>query len=207
MKTTTRAATESTDTGGLGTRSRGLAAAAIGVCLALTGCSEPGTSPDSILSPQGNSTDQPGPPDPLEPGEPSPSSPGAATAESTASGAWGAYSSQAEACTAVAADVVSVAFLPVSLGFGADQAAIENAEAEIERIKHDSPWLITADFARLQLIVDDYAEATEAEEDASLDSEAFEEALEPIQDWLTESCDNPDGGDDESDPEETMSGG
>lgn len=147
------------------------------------------------------------------PAEPSPGSP-AATVPATSDGDWGAYESRADACAAIAADVVAIALLPVSLGLGGSERDVANSEDKIEDMKEAAPPELTSEFAHVQLVIDSFGERLAAGERGGgrdvgsstsnaeapttegarqgprLDDDALDQALAPVKDWLSENCGN-----------------
>ncbi|WP_460465590.1 hypothetical protein [Arthrobacter pigmenti] len=137
------------------------AACILATAVVLTGCTDDPTDPApdgsrQTPSPGQTAGDVTSPSD--SPSEPSPSP------STTAPGQWGSYSNRTEACTAVAADVVAIAVLPMSLNLSGDAKQIDNAEDEIEAMRRSAPAELEADFARVQLLIDSYGERVAAGE-------------------------------------------
>ncbi len=189
-----------------------MCAAAVATLVMLTGCTDepsgPGGGEVTSASP-----DSSGAADTATPVEPSPASP-AATVPTTADGEWGSYESRADACAAIAADVVAIALLPVSLRLGGSERDVANTEDKIEDMKEGAPPELTSEFAHVQLLIDSFGERlaagergggrdvgsdtsdagdparTDTRQGPRLDDHALSQALAPIKDWLSENCGN-----------------
>ncbi|HET7415992.1 MAG TPA: hypothetical protein VFI97_09895 [Arthrobacter sp.] len=214
-------------------RRRWAVACILAAAVVLTGCTDEPSSP-ATEGPQPTPTPDQSTDDitspPAEPPEPSAS----ASPSATASGQWGRYGNRSDACTAVAADVVAIAVLPMSLNLSDDATEIDNAEDEIEVMKRSAPAELTADFARVQLLIDSFGEqvaagergggedarlegttddgnsgvgssekgaddggntvqspptdSADSMEEPEFDSDALQDALDPVKQWLTENC-------------------
>ncbi|GAB3519409.1 hypothetical protein GCM10027402_06110 [Arthrobacter monumenti] len=138
----------------------------------------------------------------------------ASTVPATAEGEWGSYESRSDACAAVAADVVAIALLPVSLGLGGSERDVANSEGKIEDMKEAAPPALTSEFAHVQLVIDSFGErlaagergggrdvgagtsdaedptTADARQSPRLDDDALDQALTPVKDWLRENCEN-----------------
>lgn len=152
---------------------RGLPLACVlATTVALTGCTDDPPDPatdEPQQTPSGDQATENVTSPSAEPSEPSPSP------SATASGQWGSYGNRSDACTAVAADVVAIAVLPMSLNLSGDAGEIDNAEDEIEAMRRSAPAELKADFARVQLLIDSFGEQVAAGErgggeDARLES-------------------------------------
>ncbi len=142
---------------------RTLSALAIAAAVVLTGCTpEPSDTDPTADGDSNTSVESPTPteavPDSPPQGEPNP------TGSSTADGDWGAYENRADACAAVATDVVAVALLPMSLTLGGSEEDVDNSEDKVETMKEAAPPGLTADFARVQLLIDSFGERLAAGE-------------------------------------------
>lgn len=146
-------------------RPRTLSALAIATAVVLTGCTPEPTDPEPTADGSTSAAvDSPAPTEAVSsPEETSPAIP-APTGSSTADGEWGAYENRADACAAVAADVVAIALLPMSLTLGGNEEDVDNSEDKVETMKEAAPPGLTADFARVQLLLDSFGESlTEGE--------------------------------------------
>lgn len=142
-------------------RSRNWTAAAclLATAVVLTGCTDDGSTgpdtdePQQTMSPgetTAGTSPSGGPPEPFP------------STSATASVRWGSYGNRSDACTAVAANVVAIAVLPMSLNISGDPQEIGNAEDEIEKMRHSAPEELKADFARVQLMIDSFGEQVAA---------------------------------------------
>lgn len=172
-------------------RRRATAAALTGVLLA--GCAGPGAPGDPAGSPAPTATA----PSVTGPSATGPSataaSPTAAPSTPRASipparGRWGAYADRAEACAAVAEDLLALALLPASLSGAPGAEQVQAVEDEIAGMLAAAPPELTADLSRVQLLVDSYSEELAEDPGARLDGAALDEALAPVRDWLDETC-------------------
>ncbi|MEX5235662.1 hypothetical protein [Kocuria arenosa] len=146
-------------------------AAALVVAL-LGGCGGPGTPAPPTGSPTATATT---------------ASP-AGSAAPAADGPWGAYPDRREACAAVADDLLALALLPAGLSAGPTVTEVQEVEDEVEAVRDAAPPVLAADFARVQLLVDSYGEALEADSSARFDGQALDETLAPVRDWLDGTC-------------------
>lgn len=172
------------------TRRRGGApgvAAAVLVGLLLTGCGEPaptgapsGTAPTGSVPPSPAATPTAAP----SPSAPSPSAPTVPGAD----GSWGAYQGREEACAAVADDLLALALLPASLSGGTGVEQLQDVEDQVADMLAAAPAEITAELARVQLLVDSYGEELAADPSATFDGRSLDETLTPVRDWLGENC-------------------
>ena len=157
-------------------RCRALAAAGLAGML-LGGCGDPGPPGVPPASPTASASPSVSP-------SPSPS----VTTTPTTDGAWGAYRDRAEACAAVAEDLVALALLPANLSAAPRVERVQTVEDEVAAVLDAAPPEITADFARVQLLVDSYGEELAEDPDARFDGQALDEALAPVRNWLDENC-------------------
>lgn len=165
------------------TRRRRRAAAAALTGLLLAGCAGPGAPGDpagsGAPSATGASATAPSP-------TAAPSGPRSSTPP--ARGPWGAYADRAEACAAVAEDLLALALLPASLSGEPGTEQVQAVEDEIAGMLAAAPPELAADLSRVQLLVDSYSEELAEDPGARLDGAALDEALAPVRDWLDETC-------------------
>ncbi|MFI7482723.1 hypothetical protein ACH9EU_09935 [Kocuria sp. M1R5S2] len=168
------------------TRRRGPALAAAAAALVLGGCAEPGGGP---TDPATTSSPSPSPSGP-SPSDPT-ATPTAAPSTGTPGGPWGAYPDRAEACAAVAEDLLVLALLPANLSADPTVERVQAVEDEVASVRATVPPEIAADLARVQLLVDTYGEELQEDPDARFDGEQLDEALVPVRDWLESTCRDP----------------
>ncbi len=98
-------------------------------------------------------------------------------------GLFGAFGSKSDACLSVAASVAVIGLLPLGAALGGYQADIGKARETIAQMTAKVPDELKPSFARLQDVVNrmgtDYS---------SFDSQAFQDDLKPITDWLDRNC-------------------
>ncbi|MEX5294808.1 hypothetical protein QYM41_05950 [Kocuria sp. CPCC 205268] len=115
-------------------------------------------------------------------------SPSGTPAPPPGDGRWGAYPDRREACAAVADDLVTLALLPAGLSAGPSVAEVQDVEDEVESVRDAAPPALTADLARVQLLVDSFGEDLAEDPAARFDGQALDDALDPVRDWLDDTC-------------------
>lgn len=168
------------------TRRRRRAAAAALTGLLLAGCAGPGAPGDPAGSPAPSATVASTPGISATAPSAAPSTPRASS--SPARGPWGAYADRAEACAAVADDLLALALLPASLSGGPRPEQVQAVEDEIAGMLAAAPPELAADLSRVQLLVDSYSEELADDPGARFDGAALNEALAPVRDWLDGTC-------------------
>ncbi|MFT4471024.1 hypothetical protein ACMX2H_14065 [Arthrobacter sulfonylureivorans] len=95
---------------------------------------------------------------------------------------WGRYGDQADACAAVAANVASLLLVPLGFMTGVEDSDLESLQEELDDFSRDVPAQLTDDLDRVEQLLE------QAAPDHDVDVTAFAEALEPVQEWLSEHC-------------------
>lgn len=164
----------------------GAAALAVVIGLLLGGCAEPGApeEPDGSAAPSASAASATASPSPAASTSEGP----AATPTPTPHESWGAYATRAEACSAVADELLGLALLPTSLSGNPDPEQLQAVEDRVEQVRAAAPPGLAADLARVQLLIDSYGEALTEDPGAEFDGEALDEALTPVRTWLDETC-------------------
>lgn len=96
---------------------------------------------------------------------------------------WGAYKSATEACAALAGGVAVITLAPLNLFSGVDEKQLQDLEAEVRDLAKDAPAELREPLGEVR------AEIGKHDKLEEFDYEAFQDALEPLDDWLDTHCD------------------
>lgn len=167
---------------------RAVTVSLLAVTLALTGCTFLPSGGDAPTSTAATGQTAPNPQTSADSAESSGQKGGTASSASERplafpTGLFGAFGSKSEACVSVAASVAVIGLLPLGAALGGNQADIGKARETIAQMTAKVPDELKPSFGRLQDVVNrmgtDYS---------SFDSQAFQEDLKPITDWLDKNC-------------------
>jgi hypothetical protein len=95
---------------------------------------------------------------------------------------WGRYDGQLEACLAVASNVAVLVMAPLNFLTGVDQEELRKLKEQVAEARSQVPSDLEEDFAVLEELLAD------SDNVIGFNDEDFNDALEPIQDWLEENC-------------------
>ncbi|WP_336715941.1 hypothetical protein [Arthrobacter sp. USHLN218] len=170
-----------------------IAAAALAAAsmLALSACTEAeNTSAGEVASPAPQSTGTPGSDLPSVLPEGKTLQPEGGTANAAAGNPakgdgkqWGSYKSATEACAALAGGVAVITLAPLNLFSGVDEKQLQDLEAEVRGLAKDAPAELREPLGEVR------AEIGKHDKLEEFDYEAFQDALEPLDDWLDTHCD------------------
>jgi hypothetical protein len=95
---------------------------------------------------------------------------------------WGSYRSPTEACAALAGGVAVITLAPLNLLSGADDKQLQGLEAEVRELAKDAPPELREPLGEVRAEIGRNGGLEE------FDYEAFQDALEPLDDWLDTHC-------------------
>jgi hypothetical protein len=95
---------------------------------------------------------------------------------------WGSYKSATEACAALAGGVAVITLAPLNLLSGADDKQLQDLEAEVRELAKDAPPELREPLGEVRVEINRHGGLEE------FDYEAFQHALEPLDDWLDTHC-------------------
>jgi hypothetical protein len=95
---------------------------------------------------------------------------------------WGSYTSATEACAALAGGVAVITLAPLNLFSGVDEEQLQDLEAEVRELAKDAPAELREPLGEVR------AEIGRHDGLEEFDYEAFQDALEPLVDWLDTHC-------------------
>jgi hypothetical protein len=95
---------------------------------------------------------------------------------------WGSYRSPTEACAALAGGVAVITLAPLNLLSGMDDQQLQGLEAEVRKLAKDAPPELREPLGEVRAEIGRNGGLEE------FDYEAFQDALEPLDDWLDTHC-------------------
>lgn len=95
----------------------------------------------------------------------------------------GAFKNMSKACKAISAQMLSIAFAPLTYSYGGGRAEAKQAVSELTELKEKVPAELRDDFHAVEQV---FAESGHAY--SNFDEAAFEEAVIPIEEWVVENC-------------------
>lgn len=95
----------------------------------------------------------------------------------------GAFENMSKACKAISAQMLSIAFAPLTYSYGGGRAEAKQAVSELTELKEKVPAELRDDFEKVEEV---FAESGHAY--SNFDEAAFEEAVIPIEEWVLENC-------------------
>lgn len=95
----------------------------------------------------------------------------------------GAFENMSKACKAISAQMLSIAFAPLTYSYGGGRAEAKQAVSELTELKKKVPAELRDDFEKVEEV---FAESGHAY--SNFDEAAFEEAVIPIEEWVLENC-------------------
>ncbi|WP_216699263.1 hypothetical protein [Arthrobacter sp. H14] len=102
---------------------------------------------------------------------------------SARAGLSGAFKNMSKACKAISAQMLSIAFAPLTYSYGGGRAEAKQAVSELTQLKKKVPAELRDDFDKVEEV---FAESGHAY--SNFDEAAFEEAVIPIEEWVLENC-------------------
>ncbi|GAB3519204.1 ICP22 family protein [Arthrobacter monumenti] len=95
----------------------------------------------------------------------------------------GAFENMSKACKAISAQMLSIAFAPLTYSYGGGRAEAKQAVSELTQLKEKVPAELRDDFHEVEQV---FAKSGHAY--ANFDEAAFEQAVIPIEEWVMENC-------------------
>ncbi len=142
----------------------------------------PGTSASTESSEPGADNGGPGSADQSHAGSGAEDS-GTSAPEPTAGSLSGSFVNVSEACKAISAQMVSIAFAPLSYSYGGGRAEAKEAVSKLSELREKVPSGLRDDFTNVERV---FAESGHGY--ADFDEAAFRDAALPIEEWVTENC-------------------
>lgn len=95
----------------------------------------------------------------------------------------GAFKNMSKACKAISAQMLSIAFAPLTYSYGGGRAEAKEAVSELTELKEKVPAELRDDFAKVEEV---FAESGHAY--SNFDEAAFADAVSPIEEWVLDNC-------------------
>ncbi|GAB3271514.1 RodZ family helix-turn-helix domain-containing protein [Arthrobacter pigmenti] len=107
-----------------------------------------------------------------------PAGPGPATIPGS-----GSFATLQDACEAVSAHMLSIAFAPLTYSYGGGRAEAKQAVSELPALRQKVPAGLQDDIARIESVF-----AASGGDYSKIDSKAFKQVLDPVEAWVTGNC-------------------
>lgn len=97
--------------------------------------------------------------------------------------ASGSFASLQDACDAISAHMLSIAFAPLSYSYGGGIAEAKQAVSELPELRQRAPAGLRDDIARIEAVF-----AASDGDYSKVDSNAFARAMDPVEAWVDGNC-------------------
>jgi hypothetical protein len=95
----------------------------------------------------------------------------------------GSFATLQDACEAISAHMLSIAFAPLSYSYGGGRAEAKQAVSELPALRQKVPAGLQDDIARIESVF-----AASGGDYSKIDSKAFKQVLDPVEAWVAGSC-------------------
>lgn len=106
-----------------------------------------------------------------------------ASADLPAGAVSGSFATLQQACEAISAQMLAIAFAPMSYSYGGGLAEAKQAVSELPELRQKAPAGLQDDFARIEAVF-----AASEGNYTKIDAKAFKQAMDPVESWVAGSC-------------------